>query len=440
MNNGNDTFKTPERQGKFLLITSVVVVAIIIGLIYLMASGPSDESVAADLVEDTLASMPSGELSAIELRAIGKKLHEALDLAPNLDATQDALVAVQRQIENQIHVAITEGRLENLEDLLFEASQIWPNQTQFDESGIYRARLTEKQRETELQQRLRTRMSEMVARLESDPSHTQSLRQAIDLIEELIQGDESDLQTDLTRNSLSELVRSTTGLALSAQDVADTRRMLETLKHTMFEHEDYAQLREALSGKLAEAERDRQIYQLLEEADVHLRNDRLSMPEGRNALFNFRQVLVLDSENPAALNGVKRIEARYVALADQALIENELTRAHRFIDTLARISPEQGELARLQDKLQSIQDSLIEGDEQDNLPTRTQASIEPAKPNEEVAEIPVEELLDDDESRLWNQVRYSCKQEELRKYINTYPSGRYVQDAWQRISDCLAQE
>ena len=280
----------------------------------------------------------------------------------------------------------------------------------------------------------------MLARLESDPSHTQSLRQAIDLIEDLIRGDESDLQTELTRDSLSELVKSTTGLALGAQDLTDIRRMLETLKHTTFKHEDYAQFREALSGRLAEAEKDLQIHRLLEEAEAHLRNDRLSMPEGRNALFNYRQVLVLDAENPAALNGVKRIEARYVALVDQALIENKLTNAQRFIDTLARISPEQGDLARLRDKLQSIQASLIEVDEQQHLPTRTQASTEPAKPTEEVAELPAEELLDDDESRLWNQVRYSCKQEELRKYINTYPSGRYVQDAWQRISDCLAQE
>ena len=279
----------------------------------------------------------------------------------------------------------------------------------------------------------------MIARLESDPSKEQALQNAIELIEQLLDPQVAATETAVPRDSLSTLVQKTTDLTLATNDVATTRRMLTVLDNANLVDEEYTQLRGLLHEKLTLAEIGQQIDKLLSEAEEHLAGDRLSMPEGRNALFSFRQVQTLDPENALAANGIKRIEARYVALIDQALANNRLSDATAHIDTLARVSPTHASLPSLREKLELVEENARQEQarrvaEAARVPEQPKASPEPR-----VAESSAE-ALDDDESRLWNQVRRSCNQTDLRTYINSYPSGRYVQAAWQRISDCLAAE
>ena len=439
MNNDNETFRTPVRQKKFLLVTFGIVSLIIIGLVFLMAKGPSDESIATDLVNEIMATLPAGDIPSSELRTAGRRFEEALGIAPNLQLAHDSLSNVQTRIENQIHQAILDGRIDDLDDLLMEATVIWPDQTQFQDTGIYQARIAEKRRELELQNRLRTRMSEMIARLENDPDKERSLIQAIDLIEGLLNPDPSVDDAPVPNEPLAALVQRTTDLTLATDDVSSTRRMLSVLDNASVKDESYNRLRDLLHQKLTEAKIERQIEELIAEAEDHLRGDRLSMPEGRNALFSYRQVLALAPEHPEAVNGIKRIEARYVALIDQSLVNNQLAAADSYISTLARVNPEHDELTRLRNKHQLLRENEEKELAQRNA-RRTQTREVSQPPEEEVVAEVESEMLDDDESKLWNQVRRSCNQGDLRKYINTYPSGRYVQDAWQRISDCLAAE
>ena len=62
-----------------------------------------------------------------------------------------------------------------------------------------------------------------------------------------------------------------------------------------------------------------------------------------------------------------------------------------------------------------------------------------ASPVSEPADEPAAEPIPQDpEGQLWFSLRNSCNERELRRYVNNYPAGRYVDQAWQRISDCLA--
>ena len=127
MSNANDTFKTPARQKRLVLTAFGVVAVIIVGLIMLMAKGPSDTSIADDLVAEILASLSDDSLTAAELRTIGRRFEEARSLAPEHEATSVALGELQKRIENQIHQAILDAEIDGLDDLLVEAAAIWPH-------------------------------------------------------------------------------------------------------------------------------------------------------------------------------------------------------------------------------------------------------------------------------------------------------------------------
>ncbi|ABK43960.1 protein of unknown function DUF323 [Magnetococcus marinus MC-1] len=64
------------------------------------------------------------------------------------------------------------------------------------------------------------------------------------------------------------------------------------------------------------------IPKLLEEAESLLAEDRLTRPQGRNALFRFRQVLELEPQNPAAQEGIQKVAARLLKLAEAEVLTN----------------------------------------------------------------------------------------------------------------------
>ena len=437
MSNVHETFRTPVRKKKIVVVAFTIVGVIVIGLVYLMAKGPGDETLATELVNETLAILPPS-FSSGDLRHAGRKLAEARELAPHLTNVQNAYSELQQRVENQIYQRISESQLDDLDSMLLEAAHIWPMESQFQESGIFHARLEEKRKELELRERLQSMISEMIVRLETNSDQVQSLNLAIQLIEDLLGQSAANPNALLPQDSLDTLLRRTSDVALELEDADNARRVLDVLDSSLLNEAEYGRLKEILNQKITQVEVKLQIDELLAEAEEHITNDRLSTPEGRNALFNFQQVLELDPGNVSATNGIKRVEARYVALADQSLINNNLTGAQKFIDTLARVSPQHKSLPRLRNKLEIVRKDLAA---QSNRNMNEEKQSEVAQDlTSAVQTEPVEEYLDDEESRLWRRVMNSCNQTDLRKYIDTYPSGRYVDDAWQRISDCLAEE
>ena len=90
---------------------------------------------------------------------------------------------------------------------------------------------------------------------------------------------------------------------------------------------------------------------LLAEAEVHMANRRLRKPSDDNAFLKYQQVLELESNNDEALKGMDRIAATYLAMAERAIKDKELTKARGFIDESRTVAPNNPGLQKLEDKL-----------------------------------------------------------------------------------------
>lgn len=97
--------------------------------------------------------------------------------------------------------------------------------------------------------------------------------------------------------------------------------------------------------------RQAQIAMLLREGQNHFHQNHLTTPKGENALESFRQVLVLDSNNQAALAGIEHIVAHYLIEMNKDLDNGKLDRAAESIDHIELIDPALPELKSLRLKL-----------------------------------------------------------------------------------------
>ncbi len=76
--------------------------------------------------------------------------------------------------------------------------------------------------------------------------------------------------------------------------------------------------------------RAEQVAALLEAAQADLEADRLTTPEGNNALERYRAVQALEPDSAEAARGVQQVHDRYVAMATQALARQEFDGAAQY--------------------------------------------------------------------------------------------------------------
>lgn len=82
------------------------------------------------------------------------------------------------------------------------------------------------------------------------------------------------------------------------------------------------------------------IAKLLGVCQAHAKSNRLTRPEGLNALDCYKGVLALDATNMEAVKGLEGIELRYVGLAKSALQRGRLDRVESFISRIRGFSPD----------------------------------------------------------------------------------------------------
>jgi Serine/threonine protein kinase len=90
---------------------------------------------------------------------------------------------------------------------------------------------------------------------------------------------------------------------------------------------------------------------LLSEAEAHMASRRLRRPVDDNAYLKFQQVLEMDPENAAALEGMARIANAYVAMAERAIREKQFDQAKNYISEARAVAPELASLPELESKL-----------------------------------------------------------------------------------------
>ena len=86
--------------------------------------------------------------------------------------------------------------------------------------------------------------------------------------------------------------------------------------------------------------RELKIESLLASAEEALSHYRLTTPQDRSAYTYYRQVLELAPENPAAIEGIKRVADAYYHLAKRAERKWEYAKASRFVNAGLAVQPE----------------------------------------------------------------------------------------------------
>lgn len=90
---------------------------------------------------------------------------------------------------------------------------------------------------------------------------------------------------------------------------------------------------------------------LLQRAGSHMQANRLTTPEGKNALENYQQVLERDPNNAQALKGLDRITAKYVAWGEYAIGQGDRPKAERYLNSAQSVLSDDPGVARLSAKL-----------------------------------------------------------------------------------------
>jgi serine/threonine protein kinase len=92
------------------------------------------------------------------------------------------------------------------------------------------------------------------------------------------------------------------------------------------------------------------IARLLAEAEANMAQRHMRTPTN-NARLKFQQVLELDNQNTEALAGMEQIASTYIAMADQAISQQQLDKSRKLLEEIRAIAPQRSELNTLEEKL-----------------------------------------------------------------------------------------
>lgn len=196
---------------------------------------------------------------------------------------------------------------------------------------------------------------------------------------------------------------------------------LDELERADSAHPELDSLREraiALERQVAVAS---EIEASLSAASAQLASNQLMLPEGDNAVANYRRALALDPENIEAKTGLAAVEVRYVELIRLAVFDQAPERGRRLLANLTELNRAHPELPRL-----GVEVRAVEGR------SAPPPAVPARRPPSGVAQ-----PLRDEEDVLWNSVKDSCRKGDLERYCNAYPNGRHIEACWRKLSECL---
>ena len=101
----------------------------------------------------------------------------------------------------------------------------------------------------------------------------------------------------------------------------------------------------------------REVAALLGACEAHYEAKRLTTGRGGNAADCYAQVLKRDRGNARALAGLARIAQRYDEWAAGALARGEYAKARRYVERLARVSPEHPRVQGLEEEIARVQEA-----------------------------------------------------------------------------------
>ena len=426
----NLRFNPPRRRRKPLLVVSAVTVAVVIYLVYLMARGPDAERTAEGLVAGALAALPDGPLVAADVRAAAEDLERASQLHPTGAAAGAAITSLRGRLAQQVETDILQGNLERAGEVLAEARAWWPEGSPFVDAGPLRLALANALERRRLTAEVAELLAEVDERLARDPTGVEATREAMAVLRRVFELDPDNARARSVQDHIRGDVLTVIRDALQSGEIDRAGGLLDAVGSYLRDDSELARARREIDRHLAERSTALEVQRLLNLAERRLAADRLTTPPGDNAVAHYRAVLGLDPDNPTARLGFERVADRYGVLVRDAMEQGALGRAERLLGNLAAVSPAHPDLELLGDRLDAARRAPA-------TPAAASRPTNPATPAGDTAEGPTEDMPSDAEGRLWFEVRTSCVDAELRRYIEAYPAGRYIEEAWRRISSCL---
>ena len=420
-------FHSPRRRRKALLGVGVGVFGVFVFLIYLMASGPDEERAAAEIVAGAVAALPDGAMAVSDLEAAADALRRALALHPESAAAAEATGALVERIAGQVRRDLVQGDLEAAAELLAAAWERWPDHEAVSEQGELFAELR-------LAQEVHALIDEAEAVIAATgrAAGTGAIVEALELLRRSLQLDPQNAKAGALRDGMRDEVRAAAKNALDAGEAERAGRWLDIMDEEWGGDPELAASRRTLVGRLEELTRSVEVTRLLDLARRRLADDKLTTPATDSAAHYYRRVLQLDPDNEAARVGLERVGERYVALIRGAIDDSALNRARRLLRSLAELAPAHPAIPALSAEIEAAERAIAAAEE------RAAAIAEAAPaPSEAIPAPEPQPPPTDDEGQLWFEVKDSCVDAELRRYLESYPAGRYIEEAWRKISSCI---
>lgn len=101
---------------------------------------------------------------------------------------------------------------------------------------------------------------------------------------------------------------------------------------------------------------DKEVAKLLQSADSFFKMKKYIDPPGNNARKRYEEVLLLDSDNSAAKQGLTQIADIYVKLAEKQIKRKEYKTAQRYLDLATEIQPDYDAIQATQQYLEKERD------------------------------------------------------------------------------------
>ncbi len=402
---------TPIWVGSLSVIAAVVLIVLYI-LIPLEGVQSPEQIVTFSLPPE---GMP---LNSVELESIFAALAKQPVNVETLEQTQ----TLKSRVVAQIDTHISKDGLELANDLLDTSAKLWPKEKAFSRTGDLRKRLLGAFARENTMRQVNEIVGTAQAWLKSDQEgRSAGIREVLNNL-----GRASDIDPDnaRVRNIFIE-IRSeyiATIQAALQKDVQEAERLIKEIDGLWQQDDKISGLRNVIDRKGT-------IQRLLESAEKYLRENKLTLGS-ENAMSKFHEVLVLEPDNDRANTGIAEIEARLVQLVLNSLDDRSFNSARRHLRSLVSLSPNHPEADYLEQKILEAQ------------------SAPPPVPAVAAAEVNREErtmreqtksLVLDQEDSLWQSVKDSCREGDLRSYLKTYPRGRHKDEAWEKLSDCSKQ-
>ena len=193
----------------------------------------------------------------------------------------------------------------------------------------------------------------------------------------------------------------------------------------------FAELRDERRQLVEQLAAAMEVGRLNDLGDARLASDNLATPAGDSAADYFRRALAMDPQSERSIAGILQVTERYATLIRDALERSDIFRAKRLHSRLVDVEPQHPLVGALEERIEVAEETERTAQSQnDNLAEAIVGSATLAPP-------PSSTVADDEEGQLWSAVMNECDEAQLRRYIDAYPAGRHIEEAWRRLSACL---